>query len=48
MPRCSYAAAVFLKRLSVCMSLRTSVRLSVKRVDCDKTKASGEKKFNYD
>ena len=30
--------------LSVCLS----VRLSVKRVYCEKTKAPSEKKFNYD
>jgi len=38
LPRCSCAAALFLRA-----SLRSSVRPSVKRVNCDKTKAPIEK-----
>ena len=33
--------------VDVCLSVCPSVRPSVKRVYCDKTKASSEKKFNY-
>ena len=47
LPRCGYAAAV-LWWATVRPSVHLYVRLSVKCVNCDKTKAPSEKKFNYD